>query len=423
MDEPPLRRRAARLLGGSRLLGIIASILLVMAVAEPFFFSVDNLLNILSNASINGILAVGMTMLMISGAFDISIGSIMVLAGVIAVLMVDRCGPTAAILVGVGSGIVMGLVNGILVAKLKINSFIATLGTTVIFQGIAFVLTDTRPIATGSEAFQRPATLEMAGIPAPILYFGGLAAAVWLVLNCTRVGKYAYAIGGNEDACRMLGIDVAAYRILLFVISGVCASFAGVLLSSRLGAASGAFAENRALVVIAAIVLGGVARGQDAWMLELHKPAAATASVTGDAPANLRGVRSVCVDLRMIGTEAWHVRFEQFGVKLRPDQSYTATWWAKADVPGELRVGLAMGHAPWQTLGREGTVQLGTGWQAYRLVVQPGTGEENARLVFDPPMRTGRIWLAGISLRPGGVTGLLDDETLQDTTVAGLSHN
>jgi ribose/xylose/arabinose/galactoside ABC-type transport system permease subunit len=78
------------------------------------------------------------------------------------------------------------------------------------------------------------------------------------VLNCTRVGKYAYAIGGNEDACRMLGIDVAAYRILLFVISGVCASFAGVLLSSRLGAASGVFAENRALVVIAAIVLGGV---------------------------------------------------------------------------------------------------------------------------------------------------------------------
>jgi hypothetical protein len=167
----------------------------------------------------------------------------------------------------------------------------------------------------------------------------------------------------------------------------------------------------------------GFARGQDAWTLELHKPAAATASVTDDAPANLRGVRSVCIDLRKIGAESWHVRFEQFGLKLRPDQSYTATWWAKAEVPGELRVGLAMGHAPWQTLGREGTVQLGAEWHAYRLVVQPGTGQENARLVFDPPMRTGRIWLAGISLRPGGITGLLDDETLQDTTVAGLPHD
>ena len=82
-----------------------------------------------------------------------------------------------------------------------------------------------------------------------------------------------------------------------------------------------------------------------------------------------------------------------------------------------------MGDAPWQTLGREGTVQLSTEWQAYRLVVQPGSGAENARLVFDPPMQTGRIWLAGISLRPGGVTGLPAGETLQAGTVAGLPHD
>ena len=165
------------------------------------------------------------------------------------------------------------------------------------------------------------------------------------------------------------------------------------------------------------------AHGQDGWSLELHQPAAATASVTDDAPADLRGARSVCVDVRRIGTEPWHVRFEQFGLKLRAEQGYTVTWWAKAEAPVELRVSLAMEHAPWQTLGRQGTVKLGAKWQAYRLVVRPGTSEEHARLVFDPPIKTGRIWLAGISLRPGGVTGLPEGETLQAASVAGLLHD
>ena len=165
------------------------------------------------------------------------------------------------------------------------------------------------------------------------------------------------------------------------------------------------------------------AHGQDGWTLELHQPAAATVSVTDDTPADLRGAHSVCIDVQKVGTESWHVRFEQFGLKLQPEQGYTATWWAKAEKPMALRVSLAMGHAPWQTLGREGTFQLGTEWQACRLVVQPGIGQENARLVFDPPMRTGRIWLAGISLRPGGVTGLPKGETLQDMTVASLRHD
>jgi hypothetical protein len=163
--------------------------------------------------------------------------------------------------------------------------------------------------------------------------------------------------------------------------------------------------------------------GQDGWTLELHQPAAATAKVTGDAPADLHGARSVCVDVQKIGTESWHVRFEQFGLKLLPKQGYTATWWAKGETPMALRVSLAMGHSPWQTLGREGTVQLSTEWQAYRLVVQPDSGAENTRLVFDPPMQTGRIWLAGISLRPGGVTGLPAGETLQAGTVASLPHD
>jgi ribose/xylose/arabinose/galactoside ABC-type transport system permease subunit len=246
------------LASSSRLLVIMAVILLFMAACEPSFFSAANLLNILSNASINGILAVGMTALMISCAFDISIGSIVVLAGVLSVMTVDRSNPALAVAVGVGSGVLMGLVNGVLVAKWKVNSFIATLGTSVVFQGIAFALTDTGTIATDSESFHQLATGGVAGIPATILYFLAVTLAVWAFLRFTKPGKYAYAIGGNEAACRMLGLHVDRYRILFFLISGVCASFAGVLLASKVNAASGVFAENKALVVIAAIVLGGV---------------------------------------------------------------------------------------------------------------------------------------------------------------------
>ena len=251
-------RRILHVLSQSRLLLVMAAILLFMASYEPSFFTAENLINILSNASINGILAVGMTALMISCAFDISIGSIVVLAGVLSIMIVNRVGPVAALVGGLASGLVMGWLNGLLVARLKINSFIATLGTSVILQGIAFVLTDTRPIATDSEAFHRFATFQVAGIPAPILYFAAATIAVSVFLRFTKSGKYAYAIGGNEAACRMLGIHVDRYRILFFVISGLFASLAGVLLASKLSAASGVFAENKALVVIAAIVLGGV---------------------------------------------------------------------------------------------------------------------------------------------------------------------
>lgn len=248
-----------------RLSLIIALLLLVMAVYDRSFFVSENLLNILSYSSSSGILAAGMTLLMISREFDISIGSTLVLSGVIAVqtanLMAAHHLPfatVAGLLAGVASGALMGLVNGLLVAKANVNSFIATLGTMVIFQGIAFALTDMKPVACGQESFQLLGASELGGVPVPILYFALIALVLWAVLRFTRIGKYAYAIGGNPSACRLLGINVDGYRIAYFVICGLCASFAGAMLASKLAAASATFGENVALVVIAAIVLGGV---------------------------------------------------------------------------------------------------------------------------------------------------------------------
>ena len=242
----------------NRLIIVMVTIIIIMAFCEPSFFSTANLVNIFSHVSINGILAVGMTPLMISMAFDISIGSIMVLSGVIAIITTNHSNPTTGIFVGIASGIIMGLVNGILVAKIKINSFIATLGTMVIFQGIAFAITNMQPVTANSPSYQLFAAVEIMGVPIVIIYFALVTLIIWFILRFTKLGQYAYAIGGNEKICRMMGIKVDSFRIMFFVISGVCASFAGVLLSSKINAASGVFGENIALVIVAGIVLGGV---------------------------------------------------------------------------------------------------------------------------------------------------------------------
>jgi ribose transport system permease protein len=257
--ETTMHRTALRtILFRGRLSLIIGLLLLVMAVYDRSFFLPENLLNILSFSSSNGILAAGMVLLMIGREFDISVGSTLVLSGVIAVETANCCGAGAGLALGVASGALMGLINGLLVAKAKINSFIATLGTMVIYQGIAFALTDMKPVACDLESFQALGGAEFGRLPAPILYFAVISLVLWAVLRFTRLGKYAYAIGSNSAACRLLGINVDAFQIAYFVICGLCASFAGVMLASKLGAASATFGENVALVVIAAIVLGGV---------------------------------------------------------------------------------------------------------------------------------------------------------------------
>ncbi|MCX6089384.1 MAG: ABC transporter permease [Candidatus Atribacteria bacterium] len=242
-----------------KLLLVMGGIVILMFFFDFTFFNPINLINIISHVSINGILAMGMTLLMISRSFDMSIGSIMVLSGTITVMLVRVIGIPGAILVGVLSGILMGWLNGILVAKFKINSFIATLGTMVIFQGMAFSLTNMKPISSRNPNFQIFATYELfEGVPIVILYFLIAIFIVWFISRFTRLGKNAYDIGGNMDACRMMGINVDYYSIVFFIISGVFASFGGVLLSSKIDAASAVFGENVGLQIIAGIVIGGV---------------------------------------------------------------------------------------------------------------------------------------------------------------------
>ncbi len=242
-----------------KLILVIAVLLAFMAVVRRGFFSYENLLNIITNMSINGILSIGMTLLMIAGCFDLSVGSNLVLSGAISIIMLRYTSLPVAILVGIASGAAMGLVNGVLVAKFRVNSFIATLGTMVIFQGATFSVTDNKPVATEIDLFQAFATHEVVfGIPRMVFYFVGAILLVWAIARFTRLGKFAYAIGGNAEACRRVGINADLYVIGFFVISGLFGSFGGVVLASKIMAASAIFGENIGLLVMAGIVIGGV---------------------------------------------------------------------------------------------------------------------------------------------------------------------
>ena len=251
-------RKALEVLSDNKLVGIMALIIGVMAVFAPGFFSTNNIINTISYLSINGILSIGLTLLMIGGFFDLSVGSIMGLSGAISIITVNHFSPTVAILVGSVSGIFMGLANGLIVTKMRINSFIATLGTMIVFQGIAFSLTKTKAIISDSDAFQSFAVAKVGIIPIVIVYFAAVCLIVWFISRFTTLGKNAYAIGGNIEACRSMGIKVDRAVLALFVLSGVCASFGGVLLSAKIMAASGRFGETVIMTVIASVVLGGV---------------------------------------------------------------------------------------------------------------------------------------------------------------------
>ncbi len=241
-----------------RLLLVLTGLMLFMAWHSPGFVGPANLLNLLAYVSITGILAVGMTLLMISREFDISIGSVVVLAGVVAIRLIDLVGVPWAMLLGTCVGVVTGALNGLFVVRLGINSFIATLGSMVIFQGLAFALTDMRSIATASASFNWLGAGSWLGFPLPVFYFAALSLIIWFVSRFTLLGKHAYAIGGRQESCHLMGIPVGRQKFVFFVITGTAAAFAGVVLASKLNSASAVFGENIALVVIAAIVIGGV---------------------------------------------------------------------------------------------------------------------------------------------------------------------
>lgn len=250
-----------RLAISGRRLGTLAGLLglcLLLWILTPHFLTVSNLLNVLEQTSINAVIAVGMTFVILSGGIDLSVGSILALAGVVMATLLQQDWPVpAAMAVGLIMGFGFGALNGVAIAWGRLPPFIATLGMMSIARGCALLFTEGRPVSGFDQTFRSLATARILGIPAPVV----LTAAVYLVarfvLTSTRFGRYIYAMGGNEEATRLSGVNVRMHKMLVYGVSGLTSGIAAVLLTARLNSAQPIAGIMYELDAIAAVVIGG----------------------------------------------------------------------------------------------------------------------------------------------------------------------
>lgn len=235
-------------------------LLIVFSFASPNFFRVDNLIGILLATAVNGVLAVGVTFVIITSGIDLSIGTVMTFSAVSAGILITNM--KLPIVVGVlgalAAGALCGLVNGILIAKAKIPPFIATLGMMMVTKGLALVMSKTKPIYfNDTPAFTKISMGSFLGIPTAVIIFFSIAIIASIVLSKTVLGRYDFALGSNEEAARLSGINVDKWKISIYVLCSTFAALAGIMMASRLNSAQPALGAGYEMDAIAATVIGG----------------------------------------------------------------------------------------------------------------------------------------------------------------------
>ncbi len=239
------------------LLAIYALLVVALSLLSPYFLSVGNFLNILVAVSTIGIMAVAMTMVIVSGGIDLSIGSVVALAGVAVAQLSHRMPISAAVLAALLVGLVVGLFNGLAITRAGINPLIATLGTLSIARGLAFVSSGGLTQTVRDEGFGFLGRGYLLGVPFPALVMALLFLAAGWALQSTVFGRSIYAVGGNREASRLAGLPVRRLQMAVYLISGLGAALGGVFLASQLGAGAPQAAAGIELSVIAAVILGG----------------------------------------------------------------------------------------------------------------------------------------------------------------------
>ncbi|MDR1511156.1 MAG: ribose ABC transporter permease [Synergistaceae bacterium] len=244
-----------------RVLIIFAVMFTAMSMMSPFFMTQANLLNMARQCSINGLLAVGMTFVIITGGIDLSVGSTLSLSAIIgcSFIRTDSGSPViVCIAVTLAIGLAIGLANGIMVAFCNIPAFIATLGASLAAAGAALVFNNGAPISNLKDSYNIIGAGKFAGvIPYPIIIFMAVLAVASFVLKKTPYGRYVYALGGNEKAARACGLNTNILKVSVYVIAGLCAAMAGIVLSSRVKTATAIAGQGYEMDAIAAAVLGG----------------------------------------------------------------------------------------------------------------------------------------------------------------------
>ncbi len=238
----------------------LIALFILFSVLNANFLTASNMINLLRQISINGLIAIGMTMVITSDGIDLSVGATLGLTGMItALLITSGIPPILAIIICLLFGLILGAINGLLISKFKLQAFIVTLATMTIFRGFTYVISDGKPISniSSDSIFSFIGKGEIGFLPIPVLIFILVFIIGYFVMTKTVFGRNIYATGGNEKATKLAGIDTDKIRIKVYAISGLLASLAGLILISRLNSAQPTLGNGYELDAIAAVAIGG----------------------------------------------------------------------------------------------------------------------------------------------------------------------
>ena len=245
-------------------------LMIVLTFLNPSFLTVDNLFNILRQVSISALIAFGMTFVILTGGIDLSVGSTLALTGAVAAtLLAAGTDPILAMAAAIGLGFILGAINGLIITKGKVAPFIATLATMTIYRGLTLVYTEGRPISGLGDAlsFQLFGKGYFLGIPVPVVTMILAFVLLYFILHKTTFGRRVYAVGGNEEASKLSGINPDRVKIAVYAITGMLAAISALIITSRLNSAQPTAGESYELDAIAAVVLGGTSlTGGKGWI-------------------------------------------------------------------------------------------------------------------------------------------------------------
>ena len=235
---------------------------IIIAFMNDRFLTVPNILNILRQTSINAIIAAGMTFVILTGGIDLSVGSTVAFSGAVAASLIAGGSNVAlAVFAALIIGVLIGYLNGLIISKGKIQPFIATLAIMTLVRGATMVFSDGRPISIGYEknadTFNSLGAGEILSIPVPIYIMIIVFILAYYILKHTRLGRYVYSLGGNEEATKLSGINTNRVKTYVYVVSGILAALAGVIMTARLSSAQPTAGTGYELDAIASVVLGG----------------------------------------------------------------------------------------------------------------------------------------------------------------------
>ncbi len=262
------KRRSSEAVQRLLAFGALIIIFIFFSFASPYFFTFSNVVGILIATAVNGLLALGVTFIIISGGIDLSVGTVMTLCSVMTAVTVKNLGLPipVGIIAGVLTGGVAGFINGIMISKLKLPPFIATLGMLNVARGLSLVITDLSPIYFPLETgFNNIAMGSVLGtiipgfdIPNAVLIMFGSAIIAGLILTKTVIGRYCFALGSNEEAARLSGVNIVFWKTAIYTLGGLFVGIAGIVIAARLNSAQPALGQGYELDAIAAAVIGGI---------------------------------------------------------------------------------------------------------------------------------------------------------------------